>query len=136
MHKQQNAIYNVLWPVFPWNRTWTWPNVWREKVRSCIIYIEISQFWQANCLQGKEDIPNTSPNPGQCPQTGQQYVMKNKAAIALQCKSNSKLNSCLALYFVYSSYLRRLPICLQGKEDTPNTSPNHGQCPQTIQHKE
>ena len=36
-----------------------------------------------------------------------QYGIKNKAAITLQCKPNDKLNSCLALYCVYSSYLRR-----------------------------
>ena len=34
------------------------------------------------------------------------YGIKNKAAIALQCKLNGILNSCLALYCVQSSYLR------------------------------
>ena len=33
----------------------------------------------------------------QCLQIEQQYRINNQAAIALQCKSNVKLNSCLSL---------------------------------------
>ena len=42
-------------------------------------------------------------------QIRRQYRIKNKAAFTLQCKSNGKLNSCLTIYCVSLSYLRRWP---------------------------
>ena len=45
----------------------------------------------------------------QCPQIRPQYGMKNKAAIALQCKSNVKLIAAFVLYSIKKSCLRRFP---------------------------
>ena len=42
--------------------------------------------------------PRLIANTGQCPQLERRYIITNKAAIALQCKSNGKLIA--ALLFV------------------------------------
>ena len=39
-----------------------------------------------------------------CPQIGQQYGIKNKAAIALQCNSNVKLIAAM-IFILYSSFI-------------------------------
>ena len=45
----------------------------------------------------------------QCAQIGRQYEIKNKAAIALQCKLNGKLIAAL-LYYQVSTYRKRCTL--------------------------
>ena len=57
-------------------------------------------------------IANSHPIWGEvskCRQTRQRYRIHNKAAIALQCKSNAAQHSCLVLYHIQWSYFRRVP---------------------------
>ena len=64
----------------------------------------ISKFceYQKNAILDK--IVLRSCKRWQCPQIGQQYGIENKAAIALQCKSNVKLIAAL-LFIPYSSLI-------------------------------
>ena len=52
---------------------------------------------------------NAPKKPRHCPTIRRRYGIKNKAAIALQCKSNVNIHSCLVLYSIKSSHLRTLP---------------------------